>query len=137
MYEIDAWVEDRRAANNAAFHQFLKEQKQIWTPPREMYKCCVKWLADGPLKEDYGYGDFDEYSFRNGCDGRCGRDHPKITLSFDAKRKVVLATLSHQLDPFCKIFLQRCAEETAWPQSAISYELDGFLPSGLEAIPSH
>eukprot|EP00978_Attheya_sp_CCMP212_P046450 scaffold393146_cov47-Attheya_sp.AAC.1 len=69
MFEIDAWVEDRRAANSAAFYQFLNEQKKIWTPPREMNKCCVKWLADGPLEEDDEYGGYDEYSFRNGCDG--------------------------------------------------------------------
>jgi hypothetical protein len=92
-----------------------------------MNKCCVKWLKDGHLEEDDGYGGYDEYSFRNRCDGSCGRDHPKITLSFDVERKVVLVTLSHQLDPFCKIFLQRCVEDTAWPQSTMSYELDGFL----------
>ena len=141
MDEVWAWVEDQRVDNRSRFDRFLAEQRKIWTPSRVFRRCCVKWIADGaPLPNDYDF--YDEYSFRNGCCRlRCSRDHPKITLSFDSERNVTLATMSHQLDPFCNYFSQRLEEETAWPQSAFVYQLDGFLRPNLtnlrETFKSH
>jgi hypothetical protein len=138
-----AWGEDQQEEHRFRFNRFLGEQRKIWTPSHVFNRCCVRWLADGDFngEEDFdGYssGDSDYYdsSFRNGCKGgsRCTGDHPKITLSFDRKQNVTLATISHQLDPFCNYFSQRCAEETARPQSAMVYKLGGFLRPNLTKL---
>jgi hypothetical protein len=135
MDEVMAWAEDQRHDRRSRFDRFLAEQRKIWTPSRVFNRCCVKWIADGapsPADCDEFY---DGHSFRNGCDGRrCNRNHPKITLSFDSERNVTLATMSHQLDPFCNYFSQRLEEETAWPQSATVYQLDRFLRPNLTKL---
>jgi hypothetical protein len=147
MNGVMAWVEERREDNRHRFFQFLDAQRQIWTPSNIFNRCCVKWTADGNYSDD----EFDEYSFRTGCHGphHCRRDHPQITLSFDAESKVTTATISHRLDPFLAYFEARLANETAWPdpflayfeaclanetawpQSETTYQLDGYLRQNM------
>lgn len=130
MDEVYAWVEDQRTRNRDDFYSFLDQQRAIWTPRNVFNRCCAKWLADGNYTVwGDGYGDdyVDEYSFHNGCNGNCGREHPRVVLSFDAERKSTIATISHQLDPFQRYFQERMNEDTAWIRDRSLYELNGFL----------
>lgn len=123
MDEVYAWVDEQREDNRARYFRFLAEQRAIWTPQSVFSRCCVKWLADGRESFDE-YGLDDEYGFRNGCDGRCGRDHPIITLRFDKQQNCTTATLSHDFD----IFRQRILDDDrGWPVSATCYTMQGFL----------
>lgn len=125
MDAVYAWVEDQRERNRNDFYRFLDQQRAKWTPRNVVSRCCVKWLADGK----FTYNEYaDEYSFRNGCQGNCGREHPRVVLSFDAGRKTTIATLSHpELSPFQRYFQERMNEDTAWVYDRSSYDLDGFI----------
>jgi hypothetical protein len=125
MDEVFAWVEDQRDRNRNDFYRFLEQQRNRWMPNHVFNRCCVKWLVDG----NYTWDEFqDEYSFRNGCQGNCGREHPRIVLDFDVTRKVTTATLSHpELAPFQRYFQERVNQETAWVRDRSSYELNGFI----------
>lgn len=125
-----AWVEDQRDQSRRDFYTFLREQRGIWTPNDTFKKCCVKWLADGKY-HDYG---FDEYSFRNGCDGRCNRKHPKIILKYNPEKKLTIATITDLLGPFLNFFSLRISEGTAWPFSEKVYELNGYLRENISDI---
>mmetsp|Transcript_28218 Transcript_28218/g.40894 ORF Transcript_28218/g.40894 Transcript_28218/m.40894 type:complete len:485 (-) Transcript_28218:114-1568(-) len=134
MDEVYTWVEDKRKdEGRKAFFSFLSEQRQIWTPSHIFNQCCVKWLADGDPdldEDDDGY--FDEYSCRNGCDGsRCDRDHPRITLRFDASDGATVATVSHRLGPLLQYFNRRVSEGTAWPHGSTEYQLNGYIRENL------
>jgi len=122
--DVFAWVDDQRERNSRAFYQLLEQGRATWTPRYIFNRCCVKWLVDGNVE----YGEYyDEYSPRNGCNGGCNRDHPCITLQFDANAKSTIATLSHPLDPFVRCLDCLVAQEKAWPLSATEYCLDGYL----------
>lgn len=131
MNDVYAWVDDQRERNRREFRRLLEQGRQMWTPSNIFNRCCVKWLIDG---RDRGYdvdGYYDEYSPRNGCNG-CNRDHPCITLKFDAVTGTT-ATMSHRLDPFV-----RCLHniDGAWPHSATIYHLNGYLRTNDTALRS-
>jgi len=92
---------------------------------------CVKWLADGNYTPNEW--DYDPYgSFRDGCMGNCGREHPRLVLSFDAATKTTVATVTHpELLPFQNYFEERVNEETAWVRDRSSYDLNGFIRENL------
>lgn len=125
MDEVFAWVADQRDRNRSGFYRFLEQQRNRWMPNHVFNRCCVKWLVDG----NYTWDEFqDEYSFCNGCQGNCGREHPRIVLDFDVARKVTTATLSHpELAPFQRYFQECVNQETAWVRDRSSYELNGFI----------
>ena len=88
---------------NEEWDDLISEGRRVWTPRQERRCCCVKWLVDGHLRSpsDKSYR---SYSPRNGCDGRCRRDHPCIMLQFDVNQNATIAHLSHALDPFVHFF---------------------------------
>lgn len=134
METVNAWVDDQRERNNREFYHLLEQGRQVWTPNDIFKRCCVKWLVDGGDRRDDGYGFCDSYSPRNGCDGRrCNRDHPRITLRFDAATGTT-ATMSHRLDPFVRCLINL---DGAWPHNATVYHLNGYLRTNETALRSH
>lgn len=135
MHDVYAWVDEQRETNQREFNRLLAQGRQLWTPTQIFNTCCVKWLVDG---NDRGYdpwGGRDEYSPRNGCDGRrCNRAHPCIRLSFDTANKQTVATMSHRLDPFVNCLNNLVEEERAWPHSATVYHLNGYLRANETAL---
>lgn len=126
MDAVYAWVDDQKESNRNKFYRFLDEQRQKWLPRHVFNRCCVKWLADGPLSYEGEYDD--PYSCRNGCRGDCGREHPTIELDFDTGRNITTATLTHpELAPFRQYFQQCIDNGTAWVRDRSSYDLNGFL----------
>mmetsp|Transcript_39858 Transcript_39858/g.72938 ORF Transcript_39858/g.72938 Transcript_39858/m.72938 type:complete len:506 (-) Transcript_39858:76-1593(-) len=135
MDQVYAWVDDRRERNSREFYRLLEQGRQVWTPNDIFKRCCVEWLVDGEDSGDDGYELYDAYSPRNGCDERrCNRDHPHITLRFDAATGTTIATISHRLDPFV-----RCLNnlDGAWPHNATVYHLNGYLRRNETALRSH
>ena len=88
---------DHKSKNDLEWDELIAEGRSIWTPRSVFGLCCVKWLVDGHLKST-------RCSPRNGCDGRCHRDHPCITLQFDVDQNATIARLSRALDPFNQYF---------------------------------
>jgi len=128
--DLIGWIEDQKEENMRSWTQFRRSQSLIWKPTNIFNQCCVKWLADGNTNSSGdGYG-YDQYSFRNGCAGRCNRDHPTITLSYDQENGT-LATVSHLLVPFLNYFQQRIHLETAFPKSRWQFHLNGFVRENL------
>jgi hypothetical protein len=85
------------------------------------------------------YGGFydDPFDPPSGCNGRCNRDHPCITLRFDANTKSTIANLSHRLDPFVQCMNGLVEEGKAWPYSASEYQISGYLRSNVTLLRSH
>lgn len=136
MADLWGWVEDQREKNSRAFYRLLEQGRSTWTPRDILNRCCVKWLVDGGARYDEYGGFYDEYSPRNGCSG-CSRDHPCITLRFNANTNMTIASMSHRLDPFVRCLNGLVSEEKAWPHSATEYHLDGYLRPNETVLRSH
>ncbi|KAL7527963.1 hypothetical protein ACHAWF_002381 [Thalassiosira exigua] len=137
--DLWGWVDDQRDKNRREFQRLLDRGRRVWTPAQVFNGCCVKWLVDGPDRRTYDEYDYlDEYSPRNGCNGRtCGRDHPFISLRFDSQRNGTVATMSHRLDPFVNCLNGLVEEGKAFPHSATVYNIDGYLRANWTALRSH
>ena len=61
--DLWGWVDDQRDLNRQRFQQLLEEGSRKWQPNDIFRQCCVKWLVDGPVRDD-PYGLYDEYSPR-------------------------------------------------------------------------
>ena len=138
MDEVYAWVDDEREKRRREFFQLLDRGRDIWTPRHIFDRCCVKWLIHGSIQPNDEYGGFYGSPFDppKGCNG-CSRDHPCITLRYDATTKSTIAHLSHRLDPFLHYMNGLALKEEAWPHSASEYKIDGYLRPNLTDLRSH
>lgn len=125
-----------KSKNRLEFEELLEEGRRDWTPWHVFGACCVKWLVDGPLKhptdETHEWG-----SPRNGCDGRCRRGHPCITLEFDSDQNATIAILSHALDPFVQYFEHLAEEGLARRLSWNTYIINDYLKRFEDGIRSY
>ena len=90
---------------------------------------CYSWLEDGW-----------ERGPACGCNGGCGKEHPRIVLTFngavddgdDDDAKGAVATLSHPLKPFTDYFDNLCTTNLAYTtKKRTTYRLHGFLQEHL------
>ena len=105
MTEMSEWMEEQREKQEQLDEALYEEQRKIWTPFSLLENCCVKWLAHGPERGNSS----------RGCSGGCGKDHPRITLTFDNEQQQSVAVLSHDLDPFLAYFESLCRRGMATP----------------------
>ena len=127
MTEMSEWMEKRQEEAAKKMAAVEEEQRKIWTPNEVFDQCCTQWLADG--NEILG---LQPGQASKGCNGGCGKAHPRITLDFQNGQ--TLATLSHELDPFLKHFDDLCAQGLARRNNASNYELTGFIPTHHEKL---
>ena len=116
----------RDKVNGSAYGDFLRGQKNMWTPNQISERCCPEFLAGGASIRD-----------KNGqfvCRAGCHKIHPIITLYFDREKQCTVATLSCRLDPFIDYFDQCVNEGNAVWKSPLYCELNGFLRENLHKL---
>jgi hypothetical protein len=125
LMEMSEYLERQSEYTAIARAKLEAEQRQIWTPPEILAKCCIPWLSDG--SEVVGHRT--NHHVAKGCSGGCGKDHPRITLEFDDTDGST-AVLSHALDPFVQhfeeLFEQGLAVKMEDGENR-KYRLTGFL----------
>ena len=138
--EAMAWGMEQEEEYAEEFDQLVREQRAIWTPRDVFDTCCTKWLVNGPedksndahlQKHLYDWNDGNVASL--GCDN-CSLAHPTINLSFDSKRGVTVATISHLLDPFVRCMEGLMTNGSAQKVSEKVYRLDGYIRENVPKI---
>jgi hypothetical protein len=121
--EVNQNHNDSNWRERNTYDEFLKCQKEIWTPSEVYDTCCSRFLA-GVVARRNKNGQFV-------CIGGCRKIHPTITLYFDEDKHRTIATLSCRLDPFKNYFDQLANEGSAVWKSPLYCELKGFLRENL------
>ncbi len=116
-------------SKGSTYDDFLRRQKDVWSPSNLYEKCCPRFLAGGVARRSKG----GQYV----CCGGCQKLHPVVTLYFDAHKNCTVATLSYRLDPFTNYFNQCVKEGRGVWKSPLYCELKGFLRENLHRLWHH
>lgn len=131
MVEMSEWMEEQAEQKAATLEAMEKKQREIWTPNDIYEQCCTLWLVRGSFGCPFG-------------STVCGKAHPRITLGFqeytettitNSLTSVVVASLSHGLDPFLKYFDSLCCQDKATKsKTPLTYFLYGFLSTHISTL---
>lgn len=102
----------------------VEEDKKL--PP-----LCYLWLQDGH-----------ERGPTCGCNGGCGKEHPRVVFQYEMNPKIeqangtggAIALLSHPLQPFSDYFDRLCQDGMAWKENDTKYRLRGFLQEHMDRL---
>lgn len=129
--ELSEWMEGQRAQAEQALEAMKETQRSVWTPPELYDTCCPKWIAHGPemgvTNRQIQAG---VASSSRGCNGGCGKEHPRIMLQWRGKK--THATLSDALDPFVNYMEDLCQRGLAAKERPLVYAIDCFISEFLD-----
>jgi len=143
LTEVSEWKAREEEQTATAWRQIEERLKPKWTAvitstipfasgdndttqvSTDSAPLCYAWLQDGW-----------ERGPTCGCNGGCGKDHPRIILEFDEiNHRGSVATLSHPLKPFMDYFDNLCRNMQATRTSeGTTYLLHGFLKEHVDRL---
>ena len=117
--EMSEYMEAKKEEEAKAMVELEKQLRKTWKPKKILDQCCIQWIAYGSetvsaTARGGGGGGMGQPT--RGCNGGCGKYHPRITFEYRHDvdpRQTSYGIVSHDLKPFVDWFDFLCKEELA------------------------